>query len=51
MELAESMITNNHVDIDDFWTKGYSRTTEWQQAFEDGLNRPNNYSRGYIKWD
>ena len=51
MELAESMITNNHVDIDDFWTKGYSRTTEWQQAFEDGLNRPDNYSRGYIKWD
>ena len=51
MELAESMITNNQVDIDDFWTKGYSRTTEWQQAFEDGLNRPDNYSRGYIKWD
>ena len=51
MELAESMITNNHVNIGDFWTKGYSRTTEWRQAFEDGLNRPNNYSRGYIKWD
>ena len=51
MKLAESMITNNQVNIDDFWTKSYSRTTEWQQAFEDGLNRPTNYSRGYIKWD
>tara|TARA_B100000780_G_scaffold128779_1_gene90307 strand:- start:657 stop:1556 length:900 start_codon:yes stop_codon:yes gene_type:complete len=51
MELAQSMVTNNQINIDDFWTKGYDRTTEWQQAFEDGLNRPNNYSRGYITWD
>jgi hypothetical protein len=40
-----------HIPIDKFWTKCYNRTTEWQQAFADGLARPSGYSRGYIKWD
>lgn len=44
------MIENGHLNVDHFWTKSYDRNTEWQQAFEDGLNRPKNYSRGYIKW-
>ncbi len=51
MKLAESWITNGNLHVDKFWTKGYNRSTEWQQAFADGKDRPNDYSRGYIKWD
>ena len=40
-----------HIPIDKFWTKCYNRTTEWQQAFADGLARPSGYSRGYLQWD
>lgn len=39
------------LNVDSFWSKGYNRDTEWHQAFNDGLNRPKNYSRGYIYWD
>jgi D-arabinose 1-dehydrogenase-like Zn-dependent alcohol dehydrogenase len=46
---AEHWVTNG--DVDSFWTKCYNRTTEWQQAFADGKDRPSGYSRGYIKWD
>jgi len=38
------------IPIDKFWTRCYNRDTEWQQAFADGRDRPNGYSRGYIKW-
>jgi len=48
---AVSMINTGTLNIDNFWTKGYSRDTEWQQAFEDGNNRPEGYSRGYIVWE
>lgn len=51
MQQARWMIENGELEVDSFWTKGYNRNTEWQQAFEDGINRPNGYSRGYIKWD
>ena len=51
MKDAVWMIENKHLDVDSFWTKGYNRKTEWQQAFADGINRPKGYSRGYIKWD
>jgi threonine dehydrogenase-like Zn-dependent dehydrogenase len=44
------MIENKHIDVDKFWTRVYNRNTEWQQAFTDGVNRPNGYSRGYIAW-
>jgi len=50
MKDAEYWITNGNIDVDKFWTKGYNRDTEWQQAFTDGVNRPANYSRGYIYW-
>ncbi len=50
MQLAEKWITANKINIDIFWSKSYNRNTEWQQAFEDGVNRPKNYSRGYISW-
>lgn len=48
---ARWMIENGELNVDNFWTKGYNRITEWQQAFADGADRPNGYSRGYIKWD
>ena len=51
MVCAEKWITNNSLVVDNFWTRAYNRSMEWQQAFNDGLNRPNGYSRGYIKWD
>ena len=50
MKDAEQWITNGDINIDSFWTKGYNRDTEWQQAFSDALTRPAGYSRGYIYW-
>jgi threonine dehydrogenase-like Zn-dependent dehydrogenase len=51
MKDAVWMIENGYLDVDSFWTRGYNRDTEWQQAFADGVDRPDGYSRGYIKWD
>lgn len=51
MHFAKHWIENGYLEVDSFWTKSYNRNTEWQQAFEDGVNRPAGYSRGYIKWD
>lgn len=51
MSDAVYYIQTGKLDVDKFWTKGYNRDTEWQQAFGDGLNRPPNYSRGYIYWN
>ena len=51
MHFAKHWIENDYLNVDSFWTKCYNRETEWQQAFEDGINRPQGYSRGYIKWD
>lgn len=51
MYRARGLILIGKLEVDSFWTKCYNRNTEWQQAFEDGLNRPQGYSRGYIKWD
>ena len=51
MALARNWIESGQLTVDKFWTRGYNRNTEWQQAFADGLNRPAGYSRGYIKWD
>ena len=50
MIVAESWIRHGVLNTKDFWTTSYDRDTEWQQAFEDGKNRPEKYSRGYIKW-
>lgn len=51
MKNAVTLIQNGHLNVDKFWTRAYNREHEWRQAFQDGLNRPANYSRGYIKWD
>jgi threonine dehydrogenase-like Zn-dependent dehydrogenase len=51
MYFAKHWIENGYLEVDPFWTRCYNRNTEWQQAFADGKDRPNGYSRGYIKWD
>ena len=51
MQDAVNMIKTGMLNLDTFWTKSYDRETEWQQGFEDGNNRPEGYSRGYIKWN
>ena len=51
MKRAVYCIESGQLDVDKFWTRSYNRNTEWQQAFADGKDRPNGYSRGYIKWD
>lgn len=51
MKDAVWMIENGYIEVDSFWTQCYNRSTEWQQAFADGADRPSGYSRGYIKWD
>jgi threonine dehydrogenase-like Zn-dependent dehydrogenase len=51
MKDAVWMIENGYLEVDNFWTRGYNRNIEWQQAFADGVDRPSGYSRGYIKWD
>ena len=48
---ARQLIEYGELEVDSFWTRCYNRTTEWEQAFADGVNRPSGYSRGYIKWD
>ena len=50
MARAEFWVSKSVINVDYFWSKAYNRDTEWQQAFEDGVNRPRNYSRGYIVW-
>lgn len=51
MQDAAYWIENGDIVVDSFWTKGYNRDTEWQQAFSDSLTRPAGYSRGYIIWN
>lgn len=51
MHFAKHWVENGYLEVDSFWTKRYNRDTNWQQAFEDGIERPQNYSRGYIQWD
>mgnify|MGYP003648445814 CR=1 FL=1 len=50
MRLAEVWISEGVLEVDSFWTTSYNRHTDWQKAFEDGVNRPVGYSRGYIEW-
>jgi D-arabinose 1-dehydrogenase-like Zn-dependent alcohol dehydrogenase len=48
---AKYWIKTGRINVDNFWTQAYNRNIEWQQAFADGVGRPNGYSRGYIVWD
>lgn len=48
---ARQLIESGQLNVDSFWTRGYSRSREWRQAFIDGNARSAGYSRGYILWD
>jgi len=50
MQFAVEMIKRGQLETDNLWTKEYDRETEAKKAFEEGLNRPKGYSRGYIRW-
>lgn len=50
MDIAVEKIRDGEINVDGFWTKGYDRDTEWQQAFEDSLNRTSGFNRAYIYW-
>ena len=45
------MSQTGKIEVDNVWTNSYNRKTNWQQAFEEGNNRPKGYGRGYIEWD
>jgi len=51
MELARNWIVSDQIKVDKFWTIGYNRNTDWQQAFVDGADRLSHYSRGYLYWE
>lgn len=50
MESAKKMIEDEIIDTSSMWTQAYDRDTEVKLAFDDGLNRPKGYQRGYIQW-
>lgn len=50
MKLAEELITSGYIQSDTLWTKSYDRDTGVKTAFEEAVNRPGGYSRGYITW-
>ena len=50
MKMAVNMIEKEALNVDKFWSKGYDRKTEWQDAFKEGNQRMPGYSRGYIEW-
>ena len=50
MLLAKHLIESGKLTVDQFWSRGYNRNTEWKKAFSDATNRDRSYSRGYIYW-
>jgi len=50
MKMAVKMIETGVLNVDKFWSKGYDRSTEWQDAFKEGNQRMPGYNRGYIEW-
>jgi threonine dehydrogenase-like Zn-dependent dehydrogenase len=51
MKSATKMVSQGKINLDNVWTNSYNRETNWKQGFSDALDRPENYSRGYIKWN
>ena len=51
MRRAVSMVAQGKIELDNVWTHSYNRDTNWQSAFTDANERPEGYSRGYIRWD
>jgi len=51
MKLATLLISQGKIELDNVWTKGYNRETEWHRAFIEADSREPGYGRGYITWD
>lgn len=51
MERAVHYIRGGIINVDSLWSTAYDRETEVKLAFDEGLNKPAGYSRGYIKWE
>ena len=50
MKMAVNMIEKEALNVDKFWSKGYDRKTEWQDAFKESDYRMPGFNRGYIEW-
>ena len=50
MVLARDLVQEGVLKTEELWSAEYDRDTEVAKGFEEGLNRPANYSRGYIAW-
>lgn len=50
MKYAADWIQQDKLVVDNFWTQGYNRNTEWSDAFKDSVNRTPGFSRAYIDW-
>jgi D-arabinose 1-dehydrogenase-like Zn-dependent alcohol dehydrogenase len=53
MALTRDLIKTGIINVDKLWTKEYDRNSEEEvlQAFTDGVDRKNDYIRGYINWE
>ena len=50
MLLSCELIKDGIIDSETLWSKSYKRENEVTMAFEEAVNRPAGYSRGYISW-
>jgi len=50
MQDAATWIENGDIIVDRFWSNAYPRVSQWEQAFEESINRKANQSRGYLLW-
>jgi threonine dehydrogenase-like Zn-dependent dehydrogenase len=50
MQDAATWIENGDINVDRFWSNAYTRVSQWEQAFEESINRKANQSRGYLLW-
>lgn len=53
MKLTRDLIKEGIISVDSLWTQEYDRksTQAVLQAFTDGVDRKNDYIRGYINWE
>lgn len=53
MALTRDLIESGTIKVDNLWTTEYDRNSKEEvlQAFKDGVDRKNDYIRGYINWE
>ena len=50
MQDAANWVENGDIIVDRFWSNAYPRVSQWEQAFDESINRKANQSRGYLLW-